>query len=215
MKINELKERSLDELDFSVVDVETTGMSPEFNKIIDIGIVKVKNRKIVGTWETLIDPQQELDPWITYYTSIRSNHLTGKPLFDEVSDKINELLSGNIFVAHNVGFDFSFLDKEMKLINKILDNPRLCTVKLSKRFVPELDNYNLDAVSGYFNIDITQRHRALPDAYATAKILINYLQKAKNDYQVRNFFDLERLQWNIKHENDTGTERLFENEYLT
>jgi DNA polymerase-3 subunit epsilon len=191
-------------------------MSPEYNKIIDIGIVSIKNMEIVDTWETLIDPQQELDPWITYYTSIRTTHLIGKPLFNEISEKVKKLIDRSIFVAHNVNFDYSFLKNEMAATSNELINPKLCTVKLSKRFLPNLDNFHLDAVTDHYDIDITNRHRALPDAYATAQVFIKYLKLAQEKYQVKDYFDFEKLQWNIRHHNNKNeSESLFDHQYLT
>lgn len=190
-----LKNKKLDDITFNVVDVETTGMSPEFNRIIEIGIVKVKGFKVEATYEALLNPCQEIDPWITYYTNIRNDDLKGRPVFSEIAGEIEKMLKNTIFVAHNAGFDRAFLSKEMNLSKKDFNCPVLCTVRLSRKFLPGLDFYHLDAVSQHYDIIIKQRHRALPDAYATALVLIEYLKTAKSKYRSRNFFDFEKLQW--------------------
>lgn len=194
MNLERLKQTSIENLRFSVVDTETTGMSPQFNRIIDIGVVIIENLKIAETWETMIDPQQDLDPWITYYTKIKNEHLTGKPKFMEIENKFSKYVNNSVFVAHNVGFDHSFISNELKRLDRDFNVPKLCTVKLTRKLLPHLENYHLDSVSGYYGIKIKNRHRALPDAYATAQVFLKIIDIAKDRHNVKNFFDLERLQ---------------------
>lgn len=194
MHIKDLQNTQIDELEFSVVDVETTGMHPQFNRIMDIGIVSVKNMQIVETWETLIDPKQDVPFFITYYTKLRYKDVEGKPTFDAMLEEISTRLAQNVFVAHNVSFDYSFLANEFKRHDKEFNYPRLCTVKLGRKLLPQLANAHLDALADHYNLKITQRHRALPDAYATAQILINFINIAKKKYNAKTYFDLERIQ---------------------
>ena len=195
MNINELRKTNIDELTFSVVDTETTGMSHIFNRVIDIGIVKVKNGKIIDKYETLIDPEQNLDYWITKYTRLRDADLVGKPKFIDIGHEILDFIKESVFVAHNVYFDYLFLKREMKRIGNDFTFPKLCTVQLSKKLLPDLEQANLDSLSEYFGIKIINRHRALPDAEATAEILVNFIEKAKVEYKAKTYFDLEKLQW--------------------
>ena len=195
MNLRSLIATPIDKLSFAVVDTETTGMSPKFNRIIDIGIVKVKNGTIIDKWDTLIDPQQQLDPWITKYTHIYDYHLKGKPLFNTFIPKITDMLTGSVFVGHNVGFDYSFLHSEMSRHGKSFNYPKLCTVLLGRKLLPQLANAHLDAISDYYNITISARHRALPDAEATAIILLEFIEKAKKELNAKTFFDLDRIQY--------------------
>lgn len=194
MNARELAQTSIDDLTFSVVDTETTGMNSKYNKVIDIGIVTVKNGEIVDKWETLIDPEQEISYWITHYTKLTAKDVAGKPTFGFFAPKINSLLKETVFVAHNVGFDYSFLSSEMKNANFPFSYPKLCTVLLGRKLLPKLSNAHLDALSDYYNIEISARHRALPDAEATAVILVKFIEIAKEKYGARTFFDLEKLQ---------------------
>lgn len=195
LPIRQLAKTPIHELTFSVVDVETTGMSPQFNRVIDIGLVKIKNGEIVETWESLINPKQDIPQWITFYTHIKNRHVCNQPTFDFFMDKLESLLQDTIFVGHNAIFDYSFLSQEMQRYNKNFFYPRLCTVLLGRKLLPQLANAHLDAISDYYNIKIKQRHRALPDAEATAYILNEFIHIAKEKYNAKTFFDLERLQY--------------------
>lgn len=194
MNLTQLLKTPLEELTFSVVDTETTGMNPKFCKVIDIGIIKIKNGEILEEWETLINPKQSIDYWITYYTKLRDKDVKNKPTFKTFAPKINELLTDTIFVGHNAGFDYGFLTNEMIRCGFDFKHPKLCTVLLGRKLLPQLANAHLDALSAYYKIKISARHRALPDAQATAYVLNKFIGIAKEQYKAKNFFDLERLQ---------------------
>jgi DNA polymerase III subunit epsilon len=211
MEIHKLIHTPINDLTFSVVDTETTGMNSVFNRIVDIGVVKVNNGKITDTWETLIDPKQDIPDFITRYTHIVNSDVAGKPTFDKIIDSYLRNTAESIFVAHNAGFDYSFMAEEFKRLRRVFNPPRLCTVQLGRKLLPHLPSVNLDFLSQYYDIRISQRHRALPDALATAEILIKFIDIAKNVHKAKTFFDLERLQrisaWNINkstHEQEYG-----------
>ena len=186
--------KALDDLTFSVIDTETTGMSSNFNRVIDIGIVTIEHGKITKTWEHLIDPEQDIPFWITTFTHINAKHVYGKPVFSDLQDTIMEKIKDTVIVGHNVGFDFAFLKKEFGRLNTPFDFPKLCTVLLGRKLYPELPSFNLDTLSKHFKLQIDDRHRALPDAKATAEIFLNFVARAKEDYKCKDFFELERLQ---------------------
>lgn len=194
MNLKELQNTHLRDITFSIVDTETTGMYAEFNKIMDIGIVTVRNNEILDKWETLIDPEQQIPYWITEFTNLDDYKLRGKPKFADVIEDINRRIENTVFVAHNVGFDYWFLHHEFKRANKAFGLPKLCTVQLSRKLLPHLQYANLDLLAEYYNLKIENRHRALPDAEATAVIFNNLMELAQDKYNVRNFFDLESLQ---------------------
>lgn len=194
MITKELIDIDIADLTFSVIDTETTGMNAKYNRIMDIGIVTVKNGKIIDKWEALIDPEQTIPFWITKYTNLRNHHVKGKPTFDFFANEIFDRIKGSVFVGHNVNFDYSFLREEFLRYDLVLNMPKLCTVQLGRKLLPQLANAHLDAISDHYNIKISARHRALPDAEATAVILNNFINIAKQKYFARNFFDLERLQ---------------------
>lgn len=210
MDLKSLLSTSIDDLTFSVVDVETTGMNSQFNRVMDVGVVKMKNGKVIETWESLINPQQDIDYWITFYTKLENKHVKHKPVFKFFSEKINNLLKDSIFVAHNAQFDYSFLYQEMKRVDTLFEIPVLCTVLLGRKLLPKLANVHLDALSDYYGIKIINRHRALPDAQATAYVLNEFIKIAKEKYKVKNYFDLQRLQWISVSKNENNDTNLFE-----
>ena len=195
MNARTLAKKNLDDITFSVVDLETTGMHAQFNRVVDIGVVTVRNGKVLDEWEALVDPEQDIPYWITKYTNLRNRDVQGQPIFANFAPKLEDMLRDTVFVAHNVNFDYWFMYFEMKREGIKFNFPRLCTVMLGRKLLHELPSANLDSLSDYYGIEIENRHRALPDAQATAEILINFIEIAKEKYSAKTFFDLERLQW--------------------
>lgn len=158
------------------VDVETSGTSATSDRIIDIGIVRVENGKIVEEFETLINPQTHVSPYISQMTSITPEMLYRAPIFEEVKSKVYELLDGATFAAHNAQFDYAFIKNEFARYETKFNSKMLCTVRLSRMLFPTERHHNLDAVIERFGIEVGQRHRAFPDA----KALFHFLERAKS-----------------------------------
>jgi len=147
------------------VDVETTGSNPQSDRVIEIGIIRVENGKIVDHMDTLINPMAHIPPFISNMTGISPADLTGAPLFEEVKTKVFELLDEALFVAHNVNFDYSFIKHEFMRLDANFNAKTLCTVRLARSLFPTMKKYNLDALIQQFNLPIKDRHRAYSDAY--------------------------------------------------
>ncbi len=158
--------------DLAIVDVETTGGSPVYGRIIEIGIIRVKNNTIVDSFETLVNPQMHVPPEISMLTGIDLNVLENAPTFYSIKDQIYELLDGAIFVAHNARFDYSFIREEFKRVELRFSARQLCTAKLSRKLFPSFKHHNLDSIIERFGIECDARHRAMGDA----KVLWNFLQ---------------------------------------
>lgn len=150
----------------SFVDVETTGISAIHGRIIEIGIVRVEEGRIVKELSTLINPERNIDPFISDLTGITQSDLLNAPVFYEVKDEIEEILKDTIFVAHNVRFDYSFLRNEFKRNGSSFNSKYFCTVKLARLLFPGNERYGLDALIEKFNIKCKNRHRAFDDAKA-------------------------------------------------
>src|SRR3989344_6368134 len=150
----------------SFVDVETTGRSVAHGRIIEIGIVRLEGNKIVKTYQTLVDPQDYVDPFVYSLTAITQKDLESAPTFGQIIDAVADVLEGSIFVAHNVRFDYGFVRNEFKRYGKSLSLKHFCTVKLARLLYPQLKNYNLDKIIDEFEIECEHRHRALGDAMA-------------------------------------------------
>lgn len=154
------------------VDIETTGMRHTFDRIIEIGVLRVEDNKLVNSYQSLINPSCYLPPEITGMTGITSTELEHAPTFRQISDDLEEILSDCIFVAHNVRFDYGFLKHEFKRLGISFAPKHFCTVKLSKYLFPRYKRHNLDSIIERFGFECTNRHRAFDDA----KILWDFYQ---------------------------------------
>lgn len=150
----------------SFVDVETTGLSPIHNKIIEIGIIRVEENKIVEKLNTLINPGIHIDPFILSLTGINPGELKNAPSFYAVKNQIKKLLKDSLFIAHNATFDYSFLKSEFERLEESFSSKICCSVKLSKKLYPKFTHHNLDAIIQRFNLTCKNRHRAFDDAKA-------------------------------------------------
>ena len=172
--------RSIREIPFVVVDVETTGGRPPGDRVIEIGAVRVRAGRIDGEWASLVDPGRGIPPFVSRLTGIANSVVAGAPSFERVADEFLEFLGGAAFVAHNARFDWRFVNAELlRARGGRLTNARLCTVRLARRLLPHVRRRNLDALAWLFGIEIEGRHRALPDARGTARLLLELLDVAE------------------------------------
>ncbi len=155
------------------VDIETTGSSPNGDRIIEIGILRVENNEVVRTYQTLLNPQDHVPPFILDMTGIDPTDLKKAPTFREAMEDIYEILEGCVFVAHNARFDYGFLRNEFKRNRYTYTANVVCSVKLSRMLFPEHHLHNLDAIIDRFCIECENRHRAFDDA----KVIWDFMQK--------------------------------------
>ena len=156
---------------FAVVDLETTGGTAEVGRITEIGIVLLDDCEVVKTYSALVDPGMPIQPFVQHLTGITDEMVHGKPQFASVAEEVAELLKDRIFVAHNVLYDIKFMRTELKRCCIKIDPPRLCTVKISRRFFPGLPSYSLHKLTQALDLPEFNHHRALDDALAAAEIL--------------------------------------------
>ncbi|MFD1849511.1 ATP-dependent DNA helicase DinG [Oceanobacillus bengalensis] len=164
---------------YVVIDLETTGHSPtKDDKIIEVGIVVIENNEITETKSTFFNPKQSIPPFITKLTGITDEDVKDAPLFHEEADKIIEIFKDSYLIAHNVPFDLGFLNSELELNGKgKLTNPVIDTVELSRILYPKSTSYKLNQLAEYLNIQHDVPHRALSDAYVTAKLFLKLKEK--------------------------------------
>lgn len=169
--------------DFVVFDVETTASNIPPGRIIEIGAYRVKDGRVVDQFITLVNPQATIPPFIVGLTRITDEMVADAPLFPEIADELLRFIGDSVLVAHNSGFDMSFLNHEIGRIypDHRLANPCLCTVKLSRKLLPHIVNHKLKTVAEYYEVDLRDHHRAGPDAFATAHIFINLLTQLRDD----------------------------------
>ena len=176
---------------FTVIDVETTGLSASRNRIIEIGMVRVEKLKIVSRFQSLINPHTYIPPFITQFTGISNDDVDDAPAFQDLVEEIISFTEGSVLTAHNLPFDFSFLKNEIALCGyEIPKIQTLCTLKLSRRIFSFLNSRSLGSVAMHLKIKNPDSHRALSDAETTARILIKIIKQLKNDGQISSLQNL-------------------------
>jgi DNA polymerase-3 subunit epsilon len=184
----------LDALSYAVVDVETTGTSAVGgDRITEVAVVVMRGGEVERRFSTLVNPERSIPPMITALTHITWEMVRDAPRFGDICDELLEVLDGNVFVAHNAEFDWRFVSAEVaRATGRRLDSRRLCTVRLARKVLPHLPSRRLDSLAHHYGVEIVDRHRALGDADATARILLRLLHEARDRECVR-WDDLQRL----------------------
>jgi len=162
---------------FVIIDIETTGNNFRFSNITELAVYQHNGQKITNIYSTLINPGIDIPYYITRLTGIDNEMVKDAPKFHEVAKIIVELTAGRIFVAHNVKFDYGFLKEEFSRLGYNFNRKTLCTVQLSRKFLPGHSSYSLGKLCSDLGIDINGRHRASGDALATVKLFEILLQK--------------------------------------
>lgn len=155
------------------MDIETTGASARTSRITEIGALRVENHQVVGTYNQLVNPEQPIPAFITNLTGISNEMVWEAPTFRGIADDLELFLSDAVFVAHNVGFDYSFIKAEYERIGNKFGMDRMCSVQLSRKLYPEHRSHRLDMVIERLGIEVKNRHRALDDA----EVIWKFIQK--------------------------------------
>jgi DNA polymerase III epsilon subunit family exonuclease len=188
---------------FIIVDVETTGLEPRLDNIIEIAAVKMIGGQIVDEWDTLLNPRVFVPQEVTDITGITTDMLKDSPQFEDVAeDYLKFLGEGSVFVAHNAEFDKEFVNVHlMNSGREKMPHPYLCTFRLAKRVHPNLPKYSLGALTEVFGIDLPQAHRAIHDARATAELFHKFM-RVLQDGGLKNLRDIPHIQ-NLPKEDKT------------
>jgi DNA polymerase-3 subunit epsilon len=170
----------LEDCEFAVVDVETTGVRAfHGDRIIEIAVVALDGTVV---FHSLVNPGLHVPAFVQGLTGILPPMLNRAPYFEDIVDDLLKALEGRVFVAHNARFDWAFVSTEIERARGLLlQGPRVCTVRLARKLLPDLPRRNLDTVSYHFGIEIEGRHRAAPDAVAAAKCLAKLLRMAQSN----------------------------------
>lgn len=152
---------------YAIVDIETTGGYAASNGIIEICIKIFDGSTVIEEFETLVNPNQSIPRYIQAFTGINNEMVRDAPAFEEIAEKVFTCLQGNIFVAHNVNFDYSFIKGHLQFYGYSLQTKKLCTVRLARQIFPGFPSYSLGNLCNSLNIDLNDRHRAGGDAAAT------------------------------------------------
>lgn len=154
--------------EYAIVDIETTGGNANGSRITEIAIIIHDGTQIIDRWESLVNPQKDIPLAIFALTGINNDTVRDAPIFDSISEKVLEMLTDRIFVAHNVNFDYSFVRHELEKSGFKWTAKKLCTVRATRKIKPGLGSYSLGNLCHSLDINIENRHRAGGDADATA-----------------------------------------------
>lgn len=172
----------LDTLEYVVVDCETTGGSPgRGHRVTEIAAIRVDRRGSVrDEFRSLINPLRPIPRSVSRLTNITEDMVAAAPLFTEIAPRLQQVLAGAVFVAHNAPFDLRFVQWEMKRGDYGAPKGRvLCTARLARKVMPEMRSRSLDALIWFYGIECEPRHRAYPDARATVDVLLRLLDRAE------------------------------------
>lgn len=168
--------RDLTDGPFAVIDVETTGLSPERHRVIEMAVARVESGRVVDEWSSLLDAG--CDPGPTWIHRITSDHLAGAPTFKDVVGAFLERIEGAVVVAHNASFEEGFLAAELARAGIRLPRlPALCSLELARK-VLDAPNHRLQTCCATTGIELTDAHTALGDVRATAALLASLLEQA-------------------------------------
>lgn len=165
------------QVEYAVVDVETTGLDPTRDRVIDIGILLVDSTGLVqGDWSSLVNPQRPVDA--TFIHGLTDEDVESAPAFSSLLPRVVELLRGRAVVAHNASFDIGFLNAEFARARYPVTIPRaagVCTMDQSRIYLPP-GRHNLAACLERAGITLPVKHRSIADAQCSAALLAHYLE---------------------------------------
>ena len=174
------KDKKIDEEEFVVFDIETTGLNSHTNEIIEIGAVKIKAGRIVDRYSQLINPGRPIPYHITEITSITDEQVANEPKINEVIGKFVDFVGDAVLVAHNAPFDMGFIKRDIK---KYLSIDYQCsvidTLQMARDLFPDLKKYGLGDLNKTLGLALEKHHRAVDDSQATANMFIIFLEKYK------------------------------------
>ncbi len=156
---------------FAIVDVETTGQSAVYGRIIELAVIRVDRGRVVETFSSLVNPERYISPMIQSLTGITNEDVENAPVFARIARRLLTLLDGAVFVAHNARFDYSFIRNEFAALGIPFSARCLCTVKLSRRLYPQYRRHDLSTLIERHELSCNERHRAMGDAEAVQSFL--------------------------------------------
>ena len=180
LMITNPKDKKIDEEEFVVFDIETTGLNSHTNKIIEIGAVKIKAGRIIDRYSQLINPGISIPYHITEITSITNEQVANQPKIDEVIGKFVEFIGDAVLVAHNAPFDMGFIKRDIKeYLNIDLESSVIDTLQMARDLFPDFKKYGLGDLNKALGLALEKHHRAVDDSQATANMFIIFLEKYK------------------------------------
>ncbi len=186
---------------FIAVDIETTGLDPKLDKIIEIGAVKVVKGKIIESFDILVNPKRELSQFITRLTGITDSMLIEATEEEEAFQKFLAFAEEEVLLGHHLIFDYSFL-KCIAAKRKIpFERKGIDTLKIAKVCLPQIEKHSLEYLCSYYQIVNRHAHRACEDAMATISLYWQLKEQFWNDsLQMEQVFSAEQMMYRVKKE---------------
>ena len=156
-------------MNYVAFDIETTGLSPKYEKIIEIGAVRVRDGKVQETFSTFVNPGKGLPERIVELTGIHDADVADAPYIDGVLDAFVAFVGDDILLGHNLLFDYSFMKKAAVNQKKTFDKSGIDTLHIARRFLNDLESKSLGSLCAYYHIFL-EAHRALNDAIAAHEL---------------------------------------------
>ncbi|MBV9258478.1 MAG: GIY-YIG nuclease family protein, partial [Ktedonobacteraceae bacterium] len=172
-------QQHLNEVDFVVVDTETTGLRPGPDRLIEVAAMRLRGGKVIDSFQSIINPGRRLPPFIVKFTGITQEMVADAPTAKEILPDFFQFIDDATLVGHNLGFDINFLSYEARLLGKSCALDGLDTILLARRFLPGLKRFKLDMVAEHLKIRAINRHRALGDVEVTAAVFLRILEIAQ------------------------------------
>ena len=191
LALNE-KGQNLDDT-YVVFDLETTGFSSKNDKIIEIGAVKIQNGVIIDNFSEFVNPRRPIPYNITELTGINDDMVRDAQSIEDVLPRFIEFIGDSVVVAHNAGFDCSFISKNCNDLGLVFTPTVVDTVPLCRFLYPELKSVKLNLVAKHLGVKLESHHRAVDDAKATADILVECFKKIKEELEVETLEDLNKI----------------------
>lgn len=179
-------QQKIEDLPYVIFDFETTGLNFQFDRIVEVGGVKIRKGEVLGQFEQLVKPDVPMKKEAERITGIRSQDLKNAPPIQKVLPEFLNFAKGSVLVAHNASFDMGMLNAACKRLNYHVFFKAICTLKVSRTFL-KLPNHKLDSLAKYFQLHFESRHRSLGDVLVTKDIWESFM---KQHLQNKTFADL-------------------------
>ena len=187
--------------EYVVIDLETTGYSPEYDKIIEIGAIKIQNGNVIDTFQQLVYPGRKIDEFIQQLRGITNDMLANAPCIDDVLPKCADFVGNHVVLAHNANFDVNFLyDNYKEVLGKPFTNDFIDTMRIARELYPELPHHRLIDIAEYLGIEGSDFHRALNDCEYTYKCYECMKKTIQDNYN--NFEEFRKLYLSKKYNNN-------------
>ena len=198
-----VKDQPLEDVNFIITDIETTGSIQGKDRIIDLAAQKIRAGEIVDSFEQLINPEQKISYTISRITGISNDTVEDAPRIEEILHKFTQFFDDGIFVAHNSDFDYRFIRSEQNRLNiQPFKTPiDICTYRIAKKLLPNLKTCGISGLAKHFGYEMNGRHRALPDVQATSFFFNNFTSQLE-DLNISTLHHLINFQKNLYSRKD-------------